>query len=121
MLERQNPMPDNIESIQQRIEDLRKELHQHNENYYLLDTPTISDFDFDMLLEELRDLEAKYPEFYDENSPTMRVGGGITKVFPTVQHKFRMYSLDNSYDFDDLEDDDFDDDDFDEDFDDEID
>lgn len=86
-------MPDNIENIQQKIEDLRKELHQHNENYYLLDTPTISDFDFDMLLEELQDLEAKYPEFYDENSPTMRVGGGITKVFPTVQHKFRMYSL----------------------------
>lgn len=92
------------ENIQQKIEDLRKELHQHNENYYLLDTPTISDYDFDMLLEELRDLEARYPEFYDENSPTVRVGGGITKVFPTVQHKFRMYSLDNSYDFDDLED-----------------
>jgi NAD-dependent DNA ligase len=69
------------ENIQQKIEDLRKELHQHNENYYLLDTPTISDYDFDMLLEELRDLEAKYPEFYDENSPTVRVGGGITKVF----------------------------------------
>ncbi|MCS3868636.1 NAD-dependent DNA ligase [Chryseobacterium ginsenosidimutans] len=92
------------ENIQQKIEQLRKELHQHNENYYLLDIPTISDFDFDMLLEELRDLEAKHPEFYDENSPTVRVGGGITKVFPTVQHKFRMYSLDNSYDFDDLED-----------------
>lgn len=92
------------ENIQQKIEDLRKELHQHNENYYLMDAPSISDYDFDMLLEELRDLEAKYPEFYDENSPTVRVGGGITKVFPTIQHKFRMYSLDNSYDFDDLED-----------------
>lgn len=92
------------ENIQQKIEDLRKELHQHNENYYLLDMPTISDYDFDMLLEELRDLEARHPEFYDENSPTVRVGGGITKVFPTVHHKFRMYSLDNSYDFDDLED-----------------
>ena len=92
------------ENIQQKIEQLRKELHQHNENYYLLDTPTISDYDFDMLLEQLQDLEAKHPEFYDENSPTMRVGGGITKVFPTIQHKFRMYSLDNSYDFNDLED-----------------
>ncbi|ROI03289.1 NAD-dependent DNA ligase LigA [Chryseobacterium sp. G0240] len=92
------------ENIQQRIEQLRKELHQHNENYYLLDTPTISDYEFDMLLEELQDLEAKHPEFYDENSPSVRVGGGITKVFPTIQHKFRMYSLDNSYDFDDLED-----------------
>lgn len=92
------------ENIQQKIEQLRKELHQHNESYYLLDTPTITDYEFDMLLEELQDLEAKHPEFYDENSPTMRVGGGITKVFPTIQHKFRMYSLDNSYDFDDLED-----------------
>lgn len=92
------------ENIQQKIEGLRKELHQHNENYYLLDMPTISDYDFDMLLEELRDLEAKHPEFYDENSPTVRVGGGITKVFPTIRHQFRMYSLDNSYDFDDLED-----------------
>lgn len=92
------------ENIQQKIEDLRRELHQHNENYYLLDAPLISDYDFDMLLEQLRDLEAKHPEFYDENSPTVRVGGGITKVFPTIQHKFRMYSLDNSYDFDDLED-----------------
>ncbi|WP_370900924.1 NAD-dependent DNA ligase LigA [Chryseobacterium gossypii] len=92
------------ENIQQKIEQLRKELHQHNENYYLLDNPTITDYEFDMLLEELRDLEAKHPEYYDENSPTVRVGGNITKVFPTVQHKFRMYSLDNSYDFDDLED-----------------
>lgn len=92
------------ENIQQKIEQLRKELHQHNENYYLLDTPTISDYEFDMLLEQLQDLEAKHPEFYDENSPTVRVGGGITKVFPTIRHQFRMYSLDNSYDFDDLED-----------------
>ncbi|KXH79687.1 NAD-dependent DNA ligase LigA [Chryseobacterium kwangjuense] len=92
------------ENIQQKIEQLRKELHQHNENYYLLDAATISDYEFDMLLEQLQDLEAKHPEFYDENSPTVRVGGGITKVFPTIQHKFRMYSLDNSYDFDDLED-----------------
>jgi DNA ligase (NAD+) len=92
------------ENIQQKIEQLRKELHQHNDNYYQLDTPTITDFEFDMLLQELQDLEAKHPEFYDENSPTVRVGGGVTKVFPTIQHKFRMYSLDNSYDFDDLED-----------------
>lgn len=92
------------ENIQQKIEQLRQELHQHNENYYLLDTPTVTDYEFDMLLQELQDLEAKHPEFYDENSPTVRVGGGITKVFPTIQHKFRMYSLDNSYDFDDLED-----------------
>ncbi|WP_419868470.1 NAD-dependent DNA ligase LigA [Chryseobacterium sp. CT-SW4] len=94
-------MPDNI---QQKIEKLREELHQHNYNYYQLDEPTISDLEFDFKLKELQELEAQYPEFYDENSPTVRVGGGITKNFPTIQHKFRMYSLDNSYDFDDLED-----------------
>ncbi|MBT2623347.1 NAD-dependent DNA ligase LigA [Chryseobacterium sp. ISL-6] len=92
------------ENIQQKIEQLRKELHQHNENYYLLDEPTISDLEFDLLLKELQDLEAKHPEFHDVNSPSMRVGGGITKNFPTILHQFRMYSLDNSYDFDDLED-----------------
>ncbi|MBW8524046.1 NAD-dependent DNA ligase LigA [Chryseobacterium chendengshani] len=92
------------ENIQQKIEKLRKELNQHNENYYLLDEPSISDFEFDLLLKELQDLEAKYPEFHDDNSPTIRVGGGVTKIFPTIQHQFRMYSLDNSYDYDDLAD-----------------
>ncbi|MGD1320143.1 NAD-dependent DNA ligase LigA [Chryseobacterium sp. 2R14A] len=92
------------ENIQHKIEQLRKELHQHNENYYLLDEPSISDMEFDLLLKELQDLEAQYPEFHDDNSPTIRVGGGVTKIFPTIQHQFRMYSLDNSYDFDDLED-----------------
>lgn len=92
------------QTVQQKIEQLRKELQQHNENYYLLDEPSITDFEFDSLLKELQDLEAQYPEFYDDNSPTIRVGGGITKIFPTVQHQFRMYSLDNSYDYNDLED-----------------
>lgn len=90
--------------IQQKIEDLRKELHQHNYNYYILDAPIISDFEFDQKLKELQELEEKYPEFFDMNSPTMRVGGQITKNFPTITHEFRMYSLDNSYDFQDLED-----------------
>lgn len=94
-------MPDNI---QQKIEDLRTELHQHNYNYYILDAATISDFEFDLKLKELQDLEKNHPEFSDPNSPTLRVGGEITKNFPTIQHQFRMYSLDNSYDFDDLED-----------------
>ncbi|KQR93498.1 DNA ligase [Chryseobacterium sp. Leaf180] len=94
-------MPDTIKN---KIEQLRKELAQHNENYYLLDEPSISDQDFDLLLKELQDLEAKHPEYHDDNSPTMRVGGGVTKIFPTVKHEFRMYSLDNSYDFDDLAD-----------------
>lgn len=92
------------ENIQKKIEDLREELHQHNYNYYTLDEPTISDFEFDLKLKELQELEKKHPEFYDSNSPTLRVGGEITKNFPTVQHQFRMYSLDNSYDFNDLED-----------------
>ncbi|ANF49647.1 DNA ligase (NAD(+)) LigA [Chryseobacterium glaciei] len=92
------------ENIQQKIEKLREELHQHNYNYYILDEATISDFEFDTQLKELQDLEAQHPEFNDDNSPTLRVGGAVTKNFPTTQHKFRMYSLDNSYDFDDLED-----------------
>ncbi|AQX14091.1 NAD-dependent DNA ligase LigA [Elizabethkingia meningoseptica] len=92
------------QNIQQKIEELREELHQHNYNYYILDEPSISDFEFDLKLKELQDLEAQHPEFNDPNSPTLRVGGGITKNFPTIQHQFRMYSLDNSYDFNDLED-----------------
>lgn len=92
------------EHILQRIEELREELHQHNYNYYVLDEPTISDFEFDAKLKELQELEAAHPEFYDPHSPTLRVGGEITKKFPTVQHQFRMYSLDNSYDFNDLQD-----------------
>lgn len=90
------------EKILEKIETLRAELHQHNYNYYVEDQPTISDFEFDQKLKELQDLEIAHPEFYDPNSPTLRVGGEITKNFPTVQHQFRMYSLDNSYDFNDL-------------------
>ena len=92
------------ENIQHKIESLREELHQHNYNYYILDEPSISDFEFDTMLKELQELESKHPEYKDPNSPTLRVGGGITKNFPTIQHQFRMYSLDNSYDFNDLED-----------------
>ncbi len=92
------------ENIQKKIEKLREELHQHNYNYYILDEPSISDFEFDQQLKELQELERQHPEFADPNSPTLRVGGGITKNFPTVQHQYRMYSLDNSYDFNDLED-----------------
>ncbi|WP_277111097.1 NAD-dependent DNA ligase LigA [Chryseobacterium taklimakanense] len=92
------------ENIQQKIEQLREELHQHNYSYYVLDQPDISDFEFDAKLKELQELEQNHPEFYDSNSPTLRVGGGITKNFPTVHHQFRMYSLDNSYDFNDLAD-----------------
>jgi DNA ligase (NAD+) len=92
------------ENIRQKIQTLRQELHQHNYDYYVLDEPVISDFEFDEKLKTLQELEKNNPEFFDINSPTLRVGGEITKNFPTVQHQFRMYSLDNSYDFNDLED-----------------
>ena len=90
--------------IKQQIESLRSELRMHNHNYYVLDNATISDYDFDMKLKELQDLEAKHPEFHDPSSPTLRVGGTVTKNFETVAHQQRMYSLDNSYSKEDLED-----------------
>ena len=88
--------------IQLKIENLRKELRQHNHNYYVLDNATLSDYEFDLKLKELEQLEADHPEFVDPNSPTQRVGGGLTKNFETVTHKNRMYSLDNSYSKEDL-------------------
>ena len=91
-------------NIKEKIETLRQELRQHNHNYYVLDNPTISDYEFDMKLKELQELEAQHPEFYDPASPSIRVGGGITKSFNTVAHEHRMYSLDNSYSKEDLED-----------------
>lgn len=91
-------------NIQDKIQSLREELNTHNYNYYILDNPTISDFEFDLKLKELQELETKHPEFFDENSPTQRVGGTVTKNFPTIVHEHRMYSLDNSYSIKDLED-----------------
>ncbi len=88
--------------IQQTIQALRQELHHHNHNYYALDQPTISDFDFDQKLKQLQALENAHPEYADDNSPTQRVGGSITKNFNTVAHDQRMYSLDNSYSKEDL-------------------
>ncbi|MGV7107920.1 NAD-dependent DNA ligase LigA [Flavobacterium sp. U410] len=84
------------------IKALREELNQHNYNYYVLDNPTISDFEFDQKLKQLQELETQHPEFFDENSPTQRVGGAVTKNFETIQHEYRMYSLDNSYSKEDL-------------------
>ncbi len=89
-------------NIKQQIETLRAQLRAHNYQYYVLDQPSISDFEFDMLLKQLQELEVKHPEFYDPNSPTVRVGGEVTKNFKTVAHTHRMYSLDNSYDRQDL-------------------
>ncbi len=89
-------------SIQETIQALREELNQHNYNYYVLDNATISDFDFDIKLKQLQELEEKNPEFFDEHSPTQRVGGTVTKNFKTIAHQYRMYSLDNSYSKEDL-------------------
>ncbi|HKC66899.1 MAG TPA: NAD-dependent DNA ligase LigA, partial [Bacteroidia bacterium] len=92
------------EQAKQRIEQLAKEIEQHNYNYYVLDNPTIKDYDFDMLLEELIKLEKEHPEYLSPNSPSQRVGGQITKEFKTVKHKYAMLSLANSYSKDDLKD-----------------
>lgn len=89
-------------TIQEQIQSLREELREHNYNYYILDKPTISDYEFDMKLKALQTLETAHPEFHDPNSPTLRVGGEITKNFETVVHEHRMYSLDNSYSKEDL-------------------
>src|SRR5690606_24267981 len=86
----------------EQIKALRDELHQHNYSYYVLDNPTISDFEFDQKLKQLQRLEEAHPELYDPSSPTLRVGGAITKNFETVTHEHRMHSLDNSYSRQDL-------------------
>lgn len=81
----------------QRIEQLRQELHDHNHRYYVLNQPTISDQEFDRLMRELQDLEAKHPELYDPNSPTQRVGSDLNQEFRQVAHKYPMLSLANTY------------------------
>ena len=86
-----------------KINQLRAVIHQHNYNYYILDAPTINDFEFDTLLQSLIDLETKHPQFFDPNSPSQRVGGGITKNFRNHTHKFPMYSLSNSYSKEEIE------------------
>jgi DNA ligase (NAD+) len=84
------------------IQNLREELNLHNYNYYVLDNATITDYEFDIKLKQLQDLENAHPEYFDANSPTQRVGGTITKNFQTIAHTQRMYSLDNSYSKEDL-------------------
>ena len=81
----------------QRIEQLRQELHDHNHRYYVLNQPTIDDQEFDRLMRELQDLEAKHPELYDPNSPTQRVGSDLNQEFRQVAHKYPMLSLANTY------------------------
>ena len=80
-----------------RIEQLRKELHEHNYRYYVLNQPTIGDQDFDFMMKELQDLEAKHPELYDANSPSQRVGSDLQSGFQQVTHRYPMLSLANTY------------------------
>ena len=92
-----------MSTVVEKIESLRKALHEHNHRYYIIDQPTISDYEFDQLLKELQQLEKEYPEYNDSNSPTQRVGGGVTKSFETITHRFPMYSLSNTYSKEELE------------------
>ena len=91
-------------NISEKIFSLREKLHDHNYRYYVLDDPLISDYDFDIMMKELNDLEINNPEFNDSNSPTQRVGGEVTKSFSTSIHETPMYSLNNSYSIEDLKD-----------------
>src|ERR1041385_2941489 len=88
----------------QRIEKLSKELEEHNYRYYVLDNPSISDFEFDQMMNELIGLEKEFPQFASPDSPTQRVGGQITKSFRSVRHKYPMLSLGNTYNEEDLRD-----------------
>lgn len=91
-------------SIKERIEELSKQINEHNYNYYVLSNPTISDFDFDMMLEELIKLEKENPQYSKPDSPSQRVGGQITKEFKNIKHKYPMLSLGNTYNEQDLQD-----------------
>lgn len=90
------------EEIKKKIEELSVVIEQHNHNYYVLDNPTISDFEFDKMLEELMSLEKQNPEFLLATSPSQRVGGTVTKEFKSVKHKYPMLSLSNSYSTEDM-------------------
>jgi DNA ligase (NAD+) len=92
------------DSVQKRMEQLAGELHQLNYRYYVLADPAVSDFEFDMKMKELEKLEKEFPQYADENSPTQRVGGEVTKEFVTVKHRYPMLSLGNTYNEQDLKD-----------------
>ena len=87
----------NREEALQKIKQLREELEEHNYNYYVLNQPVISDFEFDMKMKELEKLEHNFPEFADPNSPSQRVGSDINKEFEQVEHTYSMLSLSNAY------------------------
>lgn len=90
------------EDAKERIDVLRQMLHKHNYDYYVLDRPAILDSEYDTLMMELKALEAEYPEFYDVNSPSVRVGGAVLSSFEKIEHTIPLLSLDNAYNADDL-------------------
>ena len=87
--------------VEAEIKKLRDEINKHNYNYYVADNPTISDFEYDTLFAKLKELEAKFPNLVTKDSPTQRVGG-ISSGFEEYKHKYRLYSLDNTYNEDEL-------------------
>ena len=89
--------------IKEQIKKLRDELHKHNHRYYIEDAPVISDYEFDMLLKELENLESLHPEYAHPNSPTSRVGGNVTKSFSSVNHRYPMLSLSNTYSLEEIQ------------------
>ena len=91
-----------MELFRQRIEELKAEITKHNKAYYEQDAPTISDFEYDELFRELKKLEELYPEYATADSPTQRVGSNVSDKFKEIKHKYRLYSLDNSNNFEDL-------------------
>ena len=92
------------QSIQTQIENLRNKLRHHNHQYYVLNSPEISDFEFDTQLKELIQLYTAHPEFYDDTSPTQRVGSDISNEFQQVKHNYPMLSLDNTYSIEEIQD-----------------
>ena len=94
----------NMMTDEQRISELRRQLHEHNHRYYVMNQPVISDQEFDMMMHELEDLEARHPELYDPNSPTQRVGSDLQSEFRQVAHRYPMLSLANTYNEQDVRD-----------------
>ena len=92
-----------MSSNQKILKNLRDEIHMHTHLYYVKDAPIISDYEFDLMLKKLTDLESKFPQFFDINSPSQRVGGKVSKKFNNIKHDYPMYSLDNSYSKNDLD------------------
>ncbi|HHE64946.1 MAG TPA: NAD-dependent DNA ligase LigA, partial [Bacteroidetes bacterium] len=90
-------MAESLQKIKEEIENLRKQIRHHDYLYYVLAQPEISDYEYDMLMKRLEELEKKYPQFDSPDSPTKRVSGELTKIFPVVRHRKPMLSLSNTY------------------------